>query len=323
MRVARKIVRNTLLICELVLIIITLSALYLARPVHLQNRQLFIPHGSNQKIIAYLYHSGVAVTKLDAYLLRYIGKPQSGWIDVGRKEMSALDFLYALTRSKAALVRVRLIPGQTTYEILHDLAKKYGYSYTTLQKTYNDIAPYPDGVLFADSYDVPKAIAAKPLIKYLVGVSLRRHKNLARKILGHYNQKIWFERIITIASIIQKEAANEKEMPLIASVIYNRLRRGMPLQMDGALNYGKFSHIAITPERIKNDTSRFNTYKFKGLPPYPVCIVSLHAIKAALKPAKSDYLYFVKAADGKHVFSRSYRQHLRHIKDVQKRNKKR
>ncbi len=323
MRVAKKILKSSFFIFELSVIIITLLAIYLAMPLQAPSKQLFIPKGSNQKIIAYLRGQNVALTKADAYILSYIGQPQSGWIDLGRTQMSRFDFLKALTTAKAALFTIKLIPGETTYTILYLLAKRYGYPLEVLQKEYNRLAPYPEGVLLAESYFVPKGIEAAPLMRYLVHTSLVRHKKIAQKFLGSYNQKLWFKRIITIASIVQKEAADAKEMPLIASVIYNRLRIGMPLQMDGALNYGKFSHVAVTPQRIRTDTTRFNTYKYKGLPPYPVCIVSLHAIKAAIKPARTHYLYFVKGVDGKHIFSTSYKEHLRHIKDVQKRNKKR
>jgi UPF0755 protein len=110
-------------------------------------------------------------------------------------------------------------------------------------------------------------------------------------------------------------------MPIVASVIYNRLKKGMKLQMDGALNYGRYSHTKITAKRLRSDTSRYNTYKYKGLPPYPVCNVSFDAIKAAIFPAKTSYLYFVKLRNGKHSFSRRYSSHIRKVKSVTKRNR--
>ena len=84
--------------------------------------------------------------------------------------------------------------------------------------------------------------------------------------------------------------------------------------MDGTLNYGEFSNLKVTPERIKNDTSRYNTYKYAGLPPHPVSSVSVDALKAAIFPAKSDYLYFVRDKSGKHTFSKNYDEHLKAIK---------
>ena len=117
-----------------------------------------------------------------------------------------------------------------------------------------------------------------------------------------------------MASIIQKEAANVNEMPIVSSVIYNRLKKGMPLQMDGTLNYGKYSHVKVTARRIREDDTSYNTYKNKGLPSNPICAISLNAIKAAIFPIKSNYLYFVKDnKTGLHKFTGSYKEHVNNI----------
>ncbi|BCD68050.1 endolytic transglycosylase MltG [Nitratiruptor sp. YY09-18] len=316
---AKKALKKIILIFEAILIIITLLCIYLSQTIKIEDQTLYIPRGSIAKIITHLQtRKGLPLTKIDRYILSFIGKPQHGWITVQKKRLTHYDFLVALTRSKAALESIKLIPGETTYNILHSLAKKKKISYKVLLFEYKKWAPYPEGVFFANTYFVPVGMDGRKLIHYLVQKGLLQHKYIAKKYLGSYNQKIWFERVVTIASIIQKEAANKEEMAIIASVIYNRLRRKMPLQMDGTLNYGKFSHVRVTPQRIRKDLSRFNTYKYSGLPPFPVCIVSLDAIKAAIKPAKTDYLYFVKSKDGLHIFSKTYKKHLMHIKDVQK-----
>ncbi|NPA50577.1 MAG: endolytic transglycosylase MltG, partial [Epsilonproteobacteria bacterium] len=122
-----------------------------------------------------------------------------------------------------------------------------------------------------------------------------------------------FEKYLIIASIIQKETHHKEEMPLIAAVIYNRLNRDIPLQIDATLNYGKYSHTPVTPYRIRNDKSKYNTYYHKGLPPKPLCSVSIDALKAALNPPKLGYLYFVRTINGYHRFSISYKDHLANI----------
>jgi UPF0755 protein len=119
--------------------------------------------------------------------------------------------------------------------------------------------------------------------------------------------------------VIQKEAASVEEMPLVSSVVYNRLQKGMPLQMDGTLNYWQFSHDKITAQKIRNDKSYYNTYVHKGIPQHPVCAVSLDAIKAAIFPAKTNYLYFVRNKKTQtHLFSSTYKEHVNHI-NTQKR----
>ncbi len=103
-------------------------------------------------------------------------------------------------------------------------------------------------------------------------------------------------------------------MPLVASVIYNRLSKGMPLQMDGTLKYGEFSKRNITPTIIKEDESSYNTYKFKGLPEHPICNISLNALLSAIKPKNTDFLYFVRdKTTTTHIFSKTYKEHLDNI----------
>ena len=101
---------------------------------------------------------------------------------------------------------------------------------------------------------------------------------------------------------------------MIASVIYNRLHKKMKLQMDSTLNYGTYSHCVVTPERIKCDTSLYNTYKYKGLPPAPLGTISMEALRAAMFPAKSNYLFFMLTPTGKHTFSETYQEHLAALK---------
>ncbi|SQH71243.1 aminodeoxychorismate lyase [Helicobacter mustelae] len=278
----------------------------------LSKRDILIPRGSISAIITYLANNHYDVNKIDKFFLLAIGKPQSGFIHIGENVLSKGDFLYALSHSKSTLKEVTLIPGETMFFFNEILAQNFPVSIKNLQKAYEKYAPYDDGVIFADTYKLPLGADADFLMQFLVQKSLKRHKELSLKVLGIYDEEQWF-KYITIASIIQKEAANDKEMPLISAVIYNRIKKGMPLQMDGSLNYDKYSHQKITPDRIRQDNSTFNTYKNKGVPKSPVGSVSIQAIKAAIHPAKVDYLYFVKNKEGTHTFSKTYEEHKNHI----------
>ena len=299
----------------MVIIIVSL-VYYLTQPLRC-SRVLYLPAGSNDSIITYLRHTGIDVNGFDRVLLRFFGYPQHGWIDIGSTRLTKADFLYKITHAKAALVSVTLIPGETRAIFFDKLAKELGLNRERLEKAYEKYAPYPDGVLWPETYYVPKGITAEHLVYYLVKRSLARHEALSKKFFGLYNPKRWF-RYVTIASIIQKEAADKKEMPLVASVIYNRLKKGMPLQMDGTLNYGRYSHVKVTKRRIEEDRSHFNTYRYSGLPPWPVGSVSLDALKAAVKPAETSYLYFVKGKNGRHIFTKRYSAHLKAIRSGKK-----
>jgi UPF0755 protein len=309
----KKTVQIFLLIFDVILIIIYSLIFYLSEPIY-STKVVNVPKGSISAIISYLEKQKFNVSlSVDKYLLYLIGKPQFGWIEIGKNKLSRGDFLYKLSHEKAALQPIKLIPGETIDVFMYELSKKYGLNYKKLMKYYNELSPLKDGFIVPETYHIPIGIGEKHLIVYLLNYAYRYQKEMSIKIFKTYNQKSWF-RYLIIASIIQKEAASVEEMPIVSSVIYNRLKKGMKLQMDGTLNYGKFSHIRVSAKRIKEDNSLFNTYKHIGLPPYPVCSVSKEAIFAAIFPKKTNYLYFVKSKNGKHVFSSTYKMHMKNIK---------
>ncbi len=275
---------------------------------------LLIPQGSTKNAIKTFKQAGIDLHWFDNYLIKLYGHPQAGWIDVGATQLSRDAFYVKITHAKAALQKVTLIPGETTVLFLESLAKSLELNAQTLKDAFAKLSPYPDGVIFAETYRVPVGIDEKSLVRYLIDISMKEHEKLSNEYLSNYHDKAWFEDIVTKASIIQKEAASVDEMPIVSAVIRNRLQKKMKLQMDGTLNYGKFSHTRVSAKKIREDASAFNTYKHAGLPPYPVCAVSKDAIRAALNPANVDYLYFVKGKSGKHIFTKSYKQHLKNIK---------
>jgi len=303
-------------VIEIVLIIFLSFIYYLVQPIKTP-KVLYIPKGSINQIITQLQKRNYDVCKLDAFILCFIGTPQSGWINMGTSYNTKADFLYKLTTAKAALRNITLIPGETSYVFLDQLAKNLGLDRQKLQEEFQKQSPLKEGIFVPNTYRIPRGLSEKELITLLLGVSQKKMKAMSNKIFGSYNEKKWF-RYVTIASIIQKESANNKEMPIVSSVIYNRLKKGMKLQMDGTLNYGKYSHIKVTPQRIRNDKSLYNTYLHKGIPSQPVCNVSQEAIMAAIFPAQTNYLYFMKSKKGTHDFTCNYSTHLRNIKRATK-----
>lgn len=303
-------------IVEIILLIVLSFMYYLNQPVN-SPKVIYIPEGSINKIITQLYEKNYNVSKLDALLLRIMGSPQSGWINIGTTQNSRWDFLHKLTTAKAPLEDITLIPGETTYVFLTQLAKQLQLNRDVLEKEYILQTTQKEGAFVPNTYKLPLGITEKLVMKILLQESQEQMKKTAKMIFGNYDEKKWLQ-IVTIASIIQKESATIEEMPLVSSVIYNRLKKGMKLQMDGTLNYGQYSHVKVTPEMIKNDTSTYNTYLNKGLPEYPVCNVSFEALKAAIFPAQSDYLYFMKSKNGTHDFTCNYSTHLDNIKRATK-----
>lgn len=285
---------------------------YLTQPLK-SDSVIFIPKGSITQIISYLKEKKYEMSTIDKYILFFLGHPQSGWIDMNAQKLNRIEFLYKLTIAKAALETITLIPGETSVVFLDQISKKLGLNKEILLSEFQNQAPYLEGVFLPETYEIPKGISESLLIKNLLAISEKSNQTTSKKIFGQYNPKKWHQYII-IASVIQKEAANESEMPIVASVIYNRLKKGMKLQMDGTLNYGIYSHEKVTPQRIRQDKTFYNTYKFEGLPKEAVCNVSLAAIRAAIFPAKTDYLYFVRDKNtGVHIFTSNLNDHNKAI----------
>ena len=124
--------------------------------------------------------------------------------------------------------------------------------------------------------------------------------------------------LVTLASIIEKEAGSGDEMPLVSAVFHNRLKRGMRLQSDPTVIYGLENFNGNLTRADLRSPSPYNTYKIRGLPPGPIANPGLAAMKAALFPAAVGYLYFVSRNDGSHHFSRSLREHNVAVRKYQK-----
>lgn len=299
-------------IVEFILVSLIVVLFYVTMPIS-STKVLFIPKGSTISIISYLNKNGFDMNKLDIALLKTMGYIQSGWIDIEEHNITKMDFLYKLTTAKAALKSITLIPGETSYVFLKKLALEFNLSEEKLHKIYNQYAFKADGNILADTYSLPLGMKEDHMIFYLFSQSNKKYEEFSKKIFGIYDKRKWYY-YLSLASVIQKEAASVNEMPIVSSVIHNRLKKGMKLQMDGTLNYGKYSNMKVTSKRIREDNSSYNTYKISGLPKDPVCAVSLDSIKAAIFPVKSDYLYFVRNnKNGLHKFSKDYVSHVNNI----------
>ncbi len=278
---------------------------------------VYIPQGSVFKSIAHLQDEGVNVYKFDAFILRLLGQPQQGWIDIKEEKMSRINFLHQLTTAKAATRQITLIPGETTIVFLRQLSEELSLDMKALQNSYEKHAPFKEGSFVPDTYSIPNEISEDKLIVHLLNESEKKMRRWADEYKQSYDKTKWLQ-IVTKASVIQKEAASLSDMPYVSSVIDNRIKSNMRLQMDGTLNYGEYSHQKVTARRIRTDRTPYNTYKNKALPLYPVCNVSKDAIHAALYPAKTDYLYFVRGKNGEHIYSSYFSTHRKNILNATK-----
>ena len=193
-----------------------------------------------------------------------------------------------------------------SYDDLMEAAANYKYNYPFLEGAEPGDAKRLEGYLFPDTYEFYVGMQASSAINKFLETF---HYLLTADMLKQANDRgLSLRQIVTIASLIEKEAAVDLENDtndrrLIASVIYNRLNRGMTLGIDASILYLYPGHKgAPTAEMLEVD-SPYNTRLYQGLPPTPICSPSLAAIQAALNPEDTDYLYYaLNTATGKHEF---------------------
>jgi UPF0755 protein len=167
-----------------------------------------------------------------------------------------------------------------------------------------------EGFLFPKKYEFERSVDAAQIVDRLLRQYLLEKEELDfAEAQNRFNLREY--ELVTVASLVEKESANPEERPLIAGVIYNRIRSGMPLQIDATVQYA----LGKVKEDLKFDDldvdSPYNTYKNSGLPPGPISSPSRESIQAALEPAQTDYLYYVLEADGeKHFFTDDYDEFL-------------
>jgi UPF0755 protein len=166
-----------------------------------------------------------------------------------------------------------------------------------------------EGYLFPDTYRLYPDIPAKRAIELMLNQFDKMVVPIYQDYLQKKKTKLSLDEIITLASLIEKEAGNDAEKNLISAVFYNRIKLGMPLQCDPTIRYiVKKPSETLTKDDLQVD-SPYNTYLNHGLPPGPICSPGLASIEAALAPASAKYLYFVSRNDGTHEYSFTLDQH--------------
>jgi UPF0755 protein len=178
-----------------------------------------------------------------------------------------------------------------------------------------------EGYLFPDSYEVGVQTTERDLVKTMVE-QLERRFDVGLRTKGA-ERGLTPHQVLTLASIIEREAANPAERPLISAVYHNRLNAGMRLQADPTVQYAVAAADLgnLIGSLWKRDLSRedlvfpspYNTYREVGLPPGPICNPGLDSIRAAVEPAPVDFMYFVAKGDGLHAFARTEAEHRANV----------
>ncbi|CAL9374539.1 endolytic transglycosylase MltG [Streptomyces sp. enrichment culture] len=176
----------------------------------------------------------------------------------------------------------------------------------------NDAEGNPEGYLYPATYPLGDEPTPEKLLTAMVDTANKKFTG-APVAAGAQRNALNVYQAVTIASIVQAEAAAEEDMGKVARVVFNRLERGMPLQMDSTLNYalGR-STLKTTTQDTKID-SPYNSYQRMGLPPTPIANPGEKAMKAAINPTPGDWLYFVTVKPGDTRFTADYAEHQRNV----------
>ena len=168
-----------------------------------------------------------------------------------------------------------------------------------------------EGYLYPSTYNLLKIEAPGDLIRQMAGQFVKIYTE--KFSTAEKGSRLSRMQIITLASIVEKEAVSPEERPIIASVFLNRLKKGMPLQSDPTATYGiRIFGGKVSGTDVRRD-SPYNTYLISGLPPGPIGNPGADAIEAVLKPAATGYYYFVAKNDGTHHFSSNLEEHNRAV----------
>jgi UPF0755 protein len=239
---------------------------------------------------------------------------------------TSLDGLFAILRSGKSLGHRLVVPeGTNLFEIgakveSAGLCKKEEFVALAKDKKFirslfSENMDSLEGYLFPDTYFFTKVDGCRVVLRRLVNRFLDKFKTIGT-LPGWTRQEI-----VTLASIIEKETGAGFERPQISSVFHNRLRKKMRLQTDPTVMYarllktGSYS-MNITRTDLLTDHP-YNTYKRSGLPPGPISNPGIEALRAAVEPANTEYLYFVSRNDGTHVFSKTYKEHTAAVTSFQ------
>jgi UPF0755 protein len=288
------------------------------------------PGDSLAKVGATLEHAGV-VKSVGAFTDAAAGDETATSLQPGfyrlHKRMSGAAALSLLESAGSRVASSVTVPeGDTLNQVVGIIAAKTPLRVPALRTAVRTTKALPDyaqgraeGFLFPATYAFDPGTTAAAAIDDLVGQFTKHADELGltagAKALGRTPYDV-----VTVASIVEKEAGVASDFPKVARVVYNRLGKGMPLQLDSTLNYvltQRKSHLTI--QDLQNP-SAYNTYQHTGLPPTPIGNPGQAALAAALHPAQGDWLYFVTIdKKGHSAFTSSYSQFLQ-LKAQAKRN---
>ncbi|MFA0781980.1 endolytic transglycosylase MltG [Fervidibacter sacchari] len=237
--------------------------------------------------------------------------------------ISLWQLIRQLTEAKPELIRLTIWEGMMAREIaerVEQLGLGEAGKFMEIVKNPQGKVRLPfdwqgdlEGLLFPATYYVPPLRPGDEtyLVQIMVDAFVERFWKPYRDEIE--KSPFTLRQLVTIASMVQWEVKMDEERPIVAGVIVNRLKRGMKLEIDATVLYALGQRKRRVLYRDLKVDSPYNTYRYAGLPPGPICSPGLPSLLAALRPAEVPYLYYVVRGDGYHTFSVTYEEHLKAV----------
>ena len=288
------------------------ALVFLDRSLPSSNTQVTIPRGSTLSDIAALLQSRYIIR--NAFAFRVLARMQHADEDVRAgayafaPHETQSEILEQLRSGGAQIATWVTIPeGFTAAQIAHRLQALGIGRAANFERAFRG----HEGYLFPSTYLVPLAATPSQVTHMLLDQFAKElpPDAAARARALHVS----VPQAVTVASLVEREALVEADRPLIAGVIYNRLRLDMPLQVDATIEYALPEHKSALSLRDLQVDSPYNTYQHTGLPPTPIANPGLPSLLAALHPAKTDALYYVYCGNGHHVFAKTLAEHQANV----------
>lgn len=281
-----------------------------------------IKPGMSVKQIAHMLEEQAIVTDADKFRLCWRIRYPKKIMQAGEYQFSAglspLQIMELLINGRVILNSITIPEGLTMKEIivrLHRIGQFNPGKLSVLTASASRLEPHGisarslEGYLFPDTYLLPKSTNEEQVVSTMVA----RFFSVWRTLTKKHNEIPGFSlhEIVTLASLIEKETAVDDERSIISAVYHNRLKRRMLLQCDPTVIYGLPDFNGNLTRKDLEYDSPYNTYRYPGLPPGPICNPGQASLEAALSPADVPYIFFVARGDksGRHVFSTTLQEH--------------
>ncbi len=290
-----------------------------------------VPHGASRRYVAYILKKNGVIRSATAFEI-YARRNPKRTLQAGEyffdHAATGMDVFWKLAKGDVYQQPFTVREGETMFDIARELAAGkfmpagdflFAAGDTALIRDFAPGAQTLEGFLFPATYELPRHPSASALTAEMVRKFKEEWKRLAPPApdeqAGQGDHRAML-RIVTLASLVERETPKPDERPLVAGVFENRLRQGMRLQCDptviyGMERFGKY-HGTLAGKDLSFD-SLYNTYEHGGLPPGPIGNPGEASLRAALRPAESNYLYFVANTQGGHFFSPTLAEHNKNV----------